>query len=79
MTPKQYAEYVAGEVRAEMGKQRKTQAELAEVLQMTAPTASRRLGGEIAFDVFELVLVAEWLGCDVHRFTGAEQAQGSAA
>lgn len=70
MTPTEYAEAVAAEVRAEMGRQRKAQADLARALDITIPTAARRLRGEVPFDVIELAVVADWLGVDVQRLAG---------
>jgi len=55
-------EAVASEVRAEMGRQRKTQADLAAVLKIYPATAARRLDGSVPFDVVELATVARWLG-----------------
>jgi len=55
-------EAVASEVRAEMGRQRKTQADLAGVLGIYTATAGRRLDGSVPFDVVELATVARWLG-----------------
>lgn len=55
-------EAVASEVRAEMGRQRKTQAELAAVLGIYSQTAARRLDGSVPFDVAELATVSRWLG-----------------
>lgn len=55
-------EAVAAEVRAEMGRQRKTQADLAAVLKIYPSTAGRRLDGSVPFDVVELATVARWLG-----------------
>lgn len=63
----QTAELVAAEVRAEMARQRKEAAGLADVLEMTRATAQRRLDGSVPFDVVELVLVAGWLGIDATR------------
>ncbi|WP_169309959.1 helix-turn-helix domain-containing protein [Aeromicrobium marinum] len=63
------AEAVAGEVRAEMARQRKTQAELATILGTTTATAGRRLDGSVPFDVVELCMVAGWLGTSPDRFT----------
>jgi transcriptional regulator with XRE-family HTH domain len=56
------AEGVAAEVRAEMGRQRKTQAELARALRMHPATVARRLDGSTPFDVAELVDLGAWLG-----------------
>lgn len=55
-------EAVASEVRAEMGRQRKTQADLAAVLKIYPATAARRLDGSVPFDVVQLATVARWLG-----------------
>lgn len=70
MTPTEYANAVAAEVRAEMGRQRKTQADLAKALGFTAATAARRLDGGTPFDVIELAVVANWLGIEIHQLTG---------
>lgn len=62
MNPFQYAEAVAAEVRAEMGRQNKSRADLAQVLGITSQTAATRLSGAQPFDMVELAQVAEWLG-----------------
>lgn len=67
MSPTEYAQAVAAEVRAEMGRQRKTQAELAKTLDITAATAARRLDGSVPFDVLELLTVARWLSVTPER------------
>lgn len=67
MTPSDYVQAVAAEVRAEMGRQRKTQAELAKTLDITAATAARRLDGSVPFDVLELLTVARWLGVSTEQ------------
>lgn len=69
MSPQEYAEAVASEVRAEMGRQRKQQAELAATLEVTTATAGTRLSGAVPFDVIELAKVAHWLGIDLVRLT----------
>jgi transcriptional regulator with XRE-family HTH domain len=79
MTPQQYAENVATEVRAEMGRQRKTQAELAQALGITAATAGRRLSGEVPFDLIEIAQAAVWLGVEPTRFTPSISAAGISA
>lgn len=53
---------VAGEVRAELARQRKTAADLSAALGVTQHTAGRRISGEVPFDVIELAQVAIWLG-----------------
>lgn len=68
MTPPQFSEAVGNEVRAELARQRKTQAELAAALGITPLTASRRLAGTAPFDTEELHRVAGWLGVPVEQF-----------
>jgi transcriptional regulator with XRE-family HTH domain len=58
------AEQVAANVRAEMARHRVTQAQLATVLGLHQMSVSRRLNGEVPFDVNELVAVADYLGVD---------------
>lgn len=55
-------ERVAAEVRAEMARQRRTQTELAEHLDMSQQAVSRRMTGELAWDVDEITDIADWLG-----------------
>ena len=52
----------AAEVRAEMARQRRSGVELATHLDLSQQAVSRRLAGEVAFDLDELAAVAEWLG-----------------
>lgn len=68
MTPPEFAEAIATEVRAEMGRQRKTQADLAAALGITPYTAGRRLKATPPFDTIELYKVAEWLAVPVEQF-----------
>ncbi|MGR9839052.1 helix-turn-helix domain-containing protein, partial [Escherichia coli] len=56
---------LAGEVRAELARQKRTAGEMAQVLGITAHTAGRRLSGAVPFNVTELDAVARWLGVDV--------------
>lgn len=58
-------EAVAAEVRAAMGRRRVTQTQLAARLHLSQPAVSRRLHGEISFNVEELVTVADMLGVTV--------------
>lgn len=62
MTPTEYADAVAAEVRAELGRQRRTMADLGKAIHRSAPSVARRLNGEIPFDVIELIQAATWLG-----------------
>ncbi|MGA6128815.1 MULTISPECIES: helix-turn-helix domain-containing protein [unclassified Microbacterium] len=56
------AQWIAGDLRAEMARQKRTGGELAEVLGISAHTAGRRLKGDIPFDVIELAAACDWLG-----------------
>ena len=53
---------VADEVRALMGRHRVSQTTLAEVLHVTQTQISRRLRGQITFDVNEIGTLAEFFG-----------------
>lgn len=65
-SPQSIRHVVAAEVRAEMGRQRKTGVELAAVLGISQQSASRRLRGETGLDLDEVAVVAEWLGVAPH-------------
>jgi transcriptional regulator with XRE-family HTH domain len=62
------AQRVAAEVRAEMARQRKTQAHIAQALGSSQAAVSRRLNGEVPFDVRELALIADSLDVPVETF-----------
>ena len=53
---------VAANVRAEMARQRKRQADLGEVLGLTQGAVSKRMSGTVALDVDELGKIADFLG-----------------
>lgn len=59
------AQRLAGEVRAEMARQKRTAGEMARAVGITAHTAGRRLSGAVPFNITELDAVARWLGIDV--------------
>ena len=52
---------VAANVRAEMARQRKRQADLGEVLGLTQGAVSKRMSGTVALDVDELGKIADFL------------------
>lgn len=58
----------AAEVRAEMARQRVSQAALAEHLGRTQQYVSRRIVGEIPFDVADLEKIAQYLRVPISRF-----------
>lgn len=66
------AEKVAREVRAELARQKRTAAQLAAVIGVTAHTAGRRLSGATPFNVVELGAIAEWLGVEPYRLLGED-------
>lgn len=60
---------VAGEIRAELARQRKSQAELASQLGVSRPWLSRRLSGETPLSVGDVVVMADALGVPVSALT----------
>lgn len=70
---------MAAEVRAEMARQRVSQTALAEKLEVSQPYISRRLTGDVSFDVDELAAVAEALDVPLEQFLmGAVVPEGTA-
>lgn len=63
-----YALDVAGEVRAEMGRQRISQTALADRLEASQAYVSRRLTGEVSFSVADLDTIAGILEVPIERF-----------
>lgn len=62
---------VAGEVRAEMARQQINQQRVADALGFSRQALSRRITGEVPFDVAELEKIADLLGVPVARLIGA--------
>jgi transcriptional regulator with XRE-family HTH domain len=69
-----HTERVAATVRAEMARQRITQTQMAERLGMSQVAVSRRLLGQVPFDVEELGRVAEILDLPASVLFGGEAA-----
>ncbi len=63
-----YSERVATEVRAEMGRQRKSGSWLARALNQSQSAVQRRLQGEHPFDLDELSAVAAALDVPISEF-----------
>jgi transcriptional regulator with XRE-family HTH domain len=61
---------VANEVRAAMSRRRMSQMQLAEALGRSQAFVSRRLTGEIAFDINELATIAEALDVPITALLG---------
>jgi transcriptional regulator with XRE-family HTH domain len=70
MTRQSLKSVVAGEVRAEMGRQRKTGADLAQVLGVSKQAASRRLKEETEIGLDELEAIAGWLDVPFAQLLG---------
>jgi transcriptional regulator with XRE-family HTH domain len=70
---------VGAAVRAELARKRRTQAELAEALQVSPATIGARLNGDREFGVGQLCAIAEWLDVDVLDLFPTSSASGSAA
>jgi transcriptional regulator with XRE-family HTH domain len=60
---------VAGEIRAELARQRKSQAELAGQLGVSRPWLSRRLSGETPLSIGDVVVIAGTLGVSIAALT----------
>jgi transcriptional regulator with XRE-family HTH domain len=73
------ADTITREIRAEMGRQRLTQREIAEQHGISRTQISRRFAGLIEFKPSELEKIADYLGVPVTQFVGAEPATASAA
>jgi transcriptional regulator with XRE-family HTH domain len=73
------AEYVAGEVRAEMARQRVSQRQLAAQLGLSQVQIQRRLAGRIEFRPSELDRAAELLGVPVTQLLPSAPAASASA
>jgi transcriptional regulator with XRE-family HTH domain len=56
---------VAANVRAELGRHRRSQGDLGRALGRSQPYVSRRLNGTVSFGVDEVAAIAAWLGVPV--------------
>ncbi len=73
-TPTEPHRRVAAEVRAELARQQISQSELAKRLGVAQQTVSRRITGDIPFDIAELSKIAEILGVPFANFLGERAA-----
>ncbi|WP_425837053.1 hypothetical protein [Microbacterium sp. PA5] len=62
---KHASERIAGEIRAELARQKRTASDMAAVIGIAPHTAGRRLNGERPFNIVELAAVCRWLGVDM--------------
>jgi transcriptional regulator with XRE-family HTH domain len=65
MQPERARYLVADEIRVLMARHRITQADLGVVLGVTQTAVSKRIRGEVAFDVDELAKIAQHFGIEV--------------
>lgn len=72
--PESFSQTVGATVRAELARRRITQRQLATVLGIAQTQVSRRLAGEVAFNVDELAVVAEFLGLPVAALLAGQPA-----
>lgn len=67
--------YVAAEIRAELGRQDLSHANLASSLGWTEAKLSRRLGGKVAFRLTDINAIARTLGVKPTQFLNAPKRQ----
>ncbi len=60
-----------------MGRRRATQADLAEALGKSQPYVSRRLSGEVPFDIDDLYRLADYFGVEVTDLLGSPKSAWS--
>lgn len=65
-------ERVASNIRAEMARRKRTQAQLAGALGLTRSSMHRRMTGEQALNVDELHVIASFLGVSVATLLGED-------
>ena len=71
------AECVGMTVNQYMFDQRKTKTELSRLLGVSQPSASRRITGQIGWDVEDLMRVSWWLGLEMTDLTPSVGPEGS--
>lgn len=71
-TESTYWQIVAGNVRAEMARRKRTAPQLQELLHLSRNSVYRRMNGEVPFDLAELDEVARWLSLPLAQLTAAE-------
>jgi len=64
----EYWQRIAGGVRAEIARQRRTASDLTDILHLSRNSVYRRVNGEVPFDLNEITLVSSWLGVPTSAF-----------
>lgn len=67
-----YWQAVAGNVRAEMARRKRTATHLQELLHLSRNSVYRRMNGDVPFDLEELDRVARWLALPLSSLTTVE-------
>ena len=62
-----FSQSVAGALRAEMSRKRKTSNELATILHLSQSSASRRMTGDVSLSLDEISAIADWLDLPIER------------
>ena len=65
-----FSEQVGANIRAELARQKKTQAQLADVWGLNQASVSKRMAGTVPVAVTEVAKVADWLGVPMSRLMG---------
>lgn len=76
---RELASDIAGEVRAEISRQKRAQRDIADLLDLSQAQVSDRVNGVVEWRISELVLVADWLGVSITKFVPFEEPVGGAA
>lgn len=76
--PESFSETVGATVRAEMARRKVTQQQVADVLGIAQTQVSRRLNGQVSFNVDELQAVAHLLGMSVQSLVASPAAERAA-
>lgn len=71
--------YTADAVRAELARKRRTQGDLAAALEMTPHTLGKRLSGQVAFTIPQIVATAAYLDVPLSTFIPAGEASKAAS
>lgn len=66
--------HILSNIRAEMARHSKTQADIAELLGTTRQAVSRRLAGQVSFRIDELQKIADALDMSLANLVGEQKA-----
>lgn len=69
--PASLSQTAATEIRAEMGRQRLSQTDIANIISRSQTYVWRRLNGDLSFDLAEMEAIAAALGRPIEQFLAA--------